>query len=540
MQRYGKLKQLLQKNTGFKYLEKKVRIVRSFIHTVQISVKKKLFWYWGFKIFRIIAFCIGMLFFVRTFSYHSAIINLNAPQDYREDKQVLFTQRILDNKPIFTASSMPAYTQDYGMLYNYVVAAIAKFSGSSYVLHRIVSALFMFLCFAWLYKIARKIGGDWLTSFLGILILYHYAAFSQVENGPRPDSMGLFLFFVTVFVPWFLNFSYLSLIASIVASIMAFYTKPYFVLGVVYVGAYLLVCRHIKKAFVFAVSWIILFGLVALWVNWKYDFYFFNTLIIPNNYISNLGWHLQLQTKDFIVRDFALFITSFIAVSATLTAFIQRKKNIAHYPPAYFIICLLVSWIIIIGRMGGNAGAYLTYYNQLITPFMILIAVAYWRNNRSIVLVAFLVVSIFVLLIKTNFTVDVQAINKNRKEWEQYLNTYTSIFPLPSFSYYVYTRGMPVYDAGDAEYFPQGIPKNGSRQSNIADKIYKESIKDFEKKVNNKEFDILTYLVPYTNGVNNLMYSGYVRDLVKTRYRYAGIKKWITAYRNDEIEIWVR
>lgn len=530
----------MRERTGFKYLKKIVRIACSFIHTVQISVKKKLFWYWVFKIFRIVAFCIGLIFFVRTVVYHSTIINLNAPQDYREDTLVLYTQRILNSKPIFTASTMPAYTNGYGMFYSYVVAAVAKFLGPSYILHRLITALFLFACFIWLYKIARKLGGDWLTSFLGILILYHYAAFSQVENGPRPDSLGLFLLFITVFVPWLWNFSYVSLFVSIVASILGFYTKPYFVLGVVHVGTYLLVSRRIKKAFLFIGLWIILFGLAALWVNWKYDFYFFNTITIFNKILNYLWWYFKLQTKDYIVKNFALFITCIIAISAMLIAFIKKKNNIAHFPPTYFIVCLIVSWIIIIWRMGGNAGAYLTYYNQLVTPFMLLVTLAFWKNHRSIIPVVLFCISISILLIKTNFSVDVQAINNNRKEWEQYLNTYNSIFPLPSFSYYVYTRGMPVYDTGQAEYFAQGIPQNPKGQDKIAQDVYAASIKDFEKKVDNKEFDILTYLVPYTNGVGNLLYSGYVRDLVKARYRYAGTRKWITAYRNDDIEIWLR
>lgn len=499
------------------------------------NVLKKASWHHVYSIFRIVAFCIGIVFFLRTVVYHSTIVNLNSPQDYREDTLVLFTQRILDNKPIFTASTMPAYTNGYGMLYSYVVAAVAKFVGPSYVTHRFISAVFLFICFIWLYKIARRIGGDWLTSFLGVLVLYYYMAFSAVENGPRGDSLGLFLFFVTVFIPWYGNYSYQSLFIAIVASILGFYTKPYFVLGVAYVGTYLLFNRQIKKVFLFSGFWIILFGLVALWVHRNYDFYFFNTIILFNKILNYLWWYFKLQTKDYIWNNFALFITSLVAVVAAFRVSIKRKKILS-----YFIVCLIVSWILIIARLGGNAGNYITYYDQLISPFMLLVTVAFWRKNRSIVLVALLFITICILLVKTNFTVDVQTINKNRNEWEQYLHGYTSIFPLPSFSYYVYTRGMPVYDDGQAEYFPQGIPQDGSRQAKLAEKIYVTSIQELEKKVSNKEFDILMYLVPYTNGVGNLMYSGYVRDLVKTRYRYAGTRKWITAYRNDDIEIWVR
>jgi len=492
-------------------------------------MKKFKHWPRVFKIFRIIAFCIGMIFFVRTFNYHCAIMSLNSPQEYREDTLVLFTARIFDKKPIFTASTMPAYTNGYGMLYSYVVAALAKFAGLSYVLHRFVSALFMFACFIWLYKIARRIGGDWLTAFLGILMLYQYMAFSTVENGARPDSLGMFLFFVTVFIPWYGKFSYVSLGVSVVTSILAFYTKPYFVLGVVYVGTYLLLNRQIKKVFVFAGSWIFLFGLVALWVHWKYDFYFFNTITLFNRVCNYLWWYFKLQTKDYIMKNPALFVTSLIALLATF-----------RFPPTYFTLCLIVSWILMIARLGGNAGNYITYYDQLITPFMLLVTVEFWRKNKSIVPVALLCISISLLLAKTNFTVDVQAINNNRRQWEQYLNPYTSIFPAPPFSYYAYTRGMPVYDAGQAEYFPQGILQDGSKQAKIAGDIYTASIKEFEKKVNNKEFDIIMYLVPYTNGVGNLMYSGRVRDLVKTRYRYAGVRKWIFAYGVSDIEIWER
>jgi hypothetical protein len=515
----------MQQSAGFKYLKKSMRIVRSFIHTVQISIKKKLIWYWAFKIFRVIAFCIGVLFFVRTFSYHSAIISLNSPQDYREDTLVLFTKRILDNKPIFTVSTMPAYVNNYGALYSYLVASVARFVGVSYSLHRLITAVLLFICFVYLYKIARKIEGDWLATFLGILMLYYYAAMSPVENGPRPDSLGLLLFFVTVFVPWLGIFSYRSLLISIVASTLAFYTKPYFVLGIIYVGTYLLLSRRVKKALLYAGLWIVLFGLVALLVNRKYDFYFYNTITIPNEGTNYLWWYFKMQTKDYIVNNLALCITSFVAVSATLIAFIKKKKNAVNAPLTYFVVCLLVSWIIIIGRMGGNAGAYLTYYNQLITPFMFLVAVAFWRKGRSIVLVALLFISICISLVKTNFAVDVTAINQNRNEWEQYLNQYTSIFTAPPFAYYAYSRGMPVYDAGEAEYFPQCIPEDGSRQAKIADKIYAISIKELEKKISNKEFDMLMYMASYTDGVDNLMYSGYLKDLVKTRYRYAGTKQ---------------
>jgi hypothetical protein len=49
--------------------------------------------------------------------------------------------------------------------------------------------------------------------------------------GAFPSTMGTFLFLSGIFIPFLYSFRYPSLITSALLSVMAYYTKPYFVKG---------------------------------------------------------------------------------------------------------------------------------------------------------------------------------------------------------------------------------------------------------------------------------------------------------------------
>jgi hypothetical protein len=497
------------------------------------------------KILRLVGWVIALFFLYKTAMYNFTVISLNSPQEYRDDSSIILTCRLLDGKPIYTAETMPMYHNGYGFFYSYVSAPFAKIFGCDYTVHKAVSFLFALGAFILLYILAYRFTHDHLLSLLGILILYHHFAWDYSESGPHPDSVGYFIFLVSALIPWVFNFSPKSLVVTIFTSILGFYTKLYFIVGAVYVGSYLFLKGYYKKSIVFVIGFISVLSITALIVNWKYDFYFFSTLITNIKITKYLWWYQLLETRDYILGNYSFVI--FFLISGAGGAFVilkkwwKNKKNIRVLLPDYFTYALLLSLYILISKLAGNPGGYLQYYNFLVSPFIYLVVMKWSTVRTKSILLLLLLLNIITLYTSVNYFVDTKKIRQNWQELETYFDKYTEIFNSPPFALYAYKRGLFVYDAGHTEYFRMGTPgKSNVKVFKVAIERYDSLLRMYESKIYNNQFDALIYWVPYANIIEDLLYKGFLREYVKTHYVYGGTKEWVTALRTTQFEVWLK
>src|SRR5699024_1295386 len=122
-------------------------------------------------------------------------------------------------------------------LYNLLMAPLVLAFGNTFLIHRIVAGLFIGLA-CWLcYYAARKKSVPKLYAVTMVVLLYAAWLFYATPVS-SPNSLGLSLFLASLIVPWVRNFSWPSLVWSLVLGLLAFYSKQYFAVGMAYIALY--------------------------------------------------------------------------------------------------------------------------------------------------------------------------------------------------------------------------------------------------------------------------------------------------------------
>ena len=189
-----------------------------------------------------------LYFFIYFLNYHYHIIAYPYPLAYREGGSMVSTDLLLQGKNPFDLSNNPQYMNVYGIFFNLLIFPFAKIWGPTILLHRIVTGFFLFACCLIIVAVLRKNKTPLLMSLAAGVMLYPFLLYPLTGASLLgPDSLGLFLFLMTFFVPHFLNYSKTSLIISLLFGLLAFYTKPYFLLGIGLTFSYIFLFKSKKK-----------------------------------------------------------------------------------------------------------------------------------------------------------------------------------------------------------------------------------------------------------------------------------------------------
>jgi hypothetical protein len=155
------------------------------------------------------------------------VINTPGPVEYREVANILMTGYLLHGKNPFSLNNQPLMNNNYGVFYNLVALPIVALFGNTLAVNRIITLFFILLSCAIVGWVLIKIKTSTPFAIAGGVL---FLAFMLFYVGPitRGDCLGTFLFLVAGFVPFIQKFNTSSLILSGAMSILAFFTKPYF------------------------------------------------------------------------------------------------------------------------------------------------------------------------------------------------------------------------------------------------------------------------------------------------------------------------
>jgi hypothetical protein len=250
----------------------------------------------------------------------------------------------------------------------------------------------------------------------------------------------------------------------------------------------------------------------------------------------------MMQLRDFTLQNFSVVILLCLLVvyCLYLTVRLRDRAQVVLFfgkDSLYLLYCLFASLALVIARLGGNAGNYLAYYFELISPFLYLVTSVKSKKFQNIAIVL-LSLNSLALGFTTNYLIDVRGIEQNWKEWQALLSKHTIVFNGPPFADVVYSNGGTVYDNGHTEYFHVSTPDAKTKLVDIANEKYNIYMKDVEHKISNQQFDLLMYWKPYSPGVPP--YEGDLRDKVESIYSYAGEKEWKTIYGSTFFDLWVK
>jgi hypothetical protein len=312
-----------------------------------------------------------------------ATITMAYPIEYREGATQVLTQFLLDGKNPWGLDTQPLAMNNNGFLYNLAVLPVVGLYGNTLLAHRFVSFVFLLLC---AYLAARTAFASnraaGLAMVCGELVLMVVGARGGL--GVYPNSMGAFFFLMGIIVPFRRGFERKGLIYSVFLCLLAFYTKPYFVLCFAIVASYVFVCVSKKRALLYSLLFASVLVASALPIRALFPFFFVYTMISnASNTAGSLG-HLAEQLiqlgREFypsLVGACALLVAGAAqllrGVPATRAPFsksniLRLDRPLLSQPLNYFAYACACSTLAFVSVLGWHRGAYMTYSYQLMVP----------------------------------------------------------------------------------------------------------------------------------------------------------------------------
>lgn len=513
----------------------------------------------------VLLFLFSSISTIRSVRTHYKFISHPYQIEYREGGALNATQIFLEDRNLFSILEQPQNTYVYGFLYPLAVKPFAKTYGNTLYVHR--SFVYFFICATCLlvfYVLLRK-KVNFVFAFAAVIILHQ--SIINAANTPlaRPDGLGIFLFTLAVIIPWRWKFSNSSLAASIVIGILGYMTKPYYILAVPIIAAYIFIFISKRKSLFYSAVSVVIFLLALGATAMIFPLYINNTLIahindssyIYNNVKDQIAEYTEINvyiililflSALFIFRDFlkkhyaetvgqvAEILKNFLKVNSGWKIFKDEPVIQIKYD-LLFVFSLFFVFILFILKLGGHPGNYhAAYLFHLASPFLIIVTFLLLNKTSGKL---FKSLSALLLIITMNVEFE-----SPKYEYDRFSNCFErmdvliknsrNVFNSPENVSIMIRENKPVYNSGLSEYFSTKYAKTEVtiESSGSVNKRVEEFRKETDDKIARKEFDLIFLTRNYYNYFVN-------EGLLKKNYV---LKETICApfiYHQLEVEAWV-
>jgi hypothetical protein len=417
----------------------------------------------------IFLFC-GALLSVLWSVYFSCIVISTPHQiEIREGTALVLTGFLLRGENPFVLQSQPLTMNQYGFGYNLVVLPFAALFGNTLFIHRLIALVFILLCAVlgyWaVYTLTRNPSVSLSCAALILIVLI-----GRAGVGAFPSAMGTFLFLLALWFPFLRSFDKPSLLVSVLAVIVAFYTKPYFLLSFGIVFSYLFLFVSKRKSMEYGLFFAVPFVLSFLVVSRFFPLYFIN-IIISNT--SNRGLsinHLGLQLIDLAYFLSPVLILWFLDFRKKI--FSKTPVDIKNQPgwidfknwhqpfivhsfdfPVYSFFCCLLTFIFI---LGPHEGSFMNYAYQLVVPpfFLLFFQRVRLEQGRRWVFVVLVLLNLLTLI--WNIQPPQMLKQGDPQQWAKvsdYLRSGNNILNSMAVTSEIVAMGKVPMDSGQTEYY---------------------------------------------------------------------------------------
>jgi len=214
----------------------------------------------------------------------------------------------------------------------------------------------------------------------------------NVTPTARPDSLGVLLFLLMLFIPYLRKFNNQSLLISSILGLFSFYTKMYFILGIPILASYLFFFISKKKGVIYGFGTLALILFSGFVVNNFFEAYFSNTLrVFFSGGTSSNFFFLVKQSAKFIRDYWGLFLIGLIVLYQAIK---QNKKFVIDlknwdYPLIKIDFDIMLYTLIMCGlavflRMGWHTGTNQTYFYHLLTPFLVIAILGQIKKSNAL------------------------------------------------------------------------------------------------------------------------------------------------------------
>ncbi len=393
--------------------------------------------------------------------YHWQIVSYPFPLELREGSMMVTTQLLKHQQNPYALQNQPAATQVYGLLYPFLMLPWVSIFGETLMVYRSIAAIFVFAACYLCFKMIRHAGVSTVLSLFGTATFYAYCL-SYASLAKPPNSLGLALFLLSIFLPHRFGFTNAALFGSAIFGILAFASKSYFVLAIAYVALYALLFQSVRIAAKYLAFTAAIAIPLALWVDHQYEYYFYNTVLMHIGLASHDVGHMLNQLADYAKANPGITLIALYAVGRYCTHLATSLKNgkfsrlgdlILEFRNQNLLYCCLSAFIFCT-KMGLHLGNYLTYWLELVAPFLIILTLQFVQKNRHQILTVSLIV--FNLLVVAHSSVILPPMPSHLQEWpalESLIVQNQNIFTSPQMVPLLIKHNKPVYDNGSTEFF---------------------------------------------------------------------------------------
>ncbi|NMC47155.1 MAG: glycosyltransferase family 39 protein [Chloroflexi bacterium] len=408
--------------------------------------------------------------------YAWVLLNDPNPAEYREGANLVMTQYFLDGNNPFLLENQPLLNTNKGFLYNLAVLPLAALFGNTLFIHRLVVLIFNLLSTWLVYHTLKKSGATNPLALAGALMMLACLLF-YVSPIARVDGLGNFLFLAACSVPWLHAFERKSLWASGLLGLLAFYTKPYFLLSVAIVAVYVFLFISKKKGLFYGGLTLLMVLASAVLVRQVFECYFLHTIFNSFSNASDsesLTWMLQQVgrfTLLFLPLGGLLGLLAIYRSNMMKTGRGESKKigwlDLRHLDTGlikgkmnYFLFFFIISTLVIILLLGKNHGNYMVYLFQLMAPPLIIFTLQQVRNTPSMSLASVIMVltTMGILCFGLLYPNNARPYRENWDELNGYVEESQRILNSPLLVAEMLLEGMTPVDSGSSEYFYSTAP----------------------------------------------------------------------------------
>jgi len=404
------------------------------------------------------------------------------PIEYREGANQVVTQLLLAGRNPFAIENQPLGMTNYGILFSLAVWPLAALFRNTLLVHRVVTVLFLVLSAYLVARTALASNRQVALSLVGAELVAA-ALMARGGLGGYPSSMGTFFFLAAVAVPFLRGFDRWGLLLSGAASLLALYTKPYFVLGVGIAASYTFLFVSKKAGLIYALGFGAIAALSALVVRTILPMYFYDT-VFSNlaNTAERDSAHLYRQLRQLAVEFLPLVVAGLLLLLAGLAAWQPRAGGtgrIFTWPDllvpgralfavrmdyfAWAWLCALLAFVLILGPHPEN---YMNYCYQLLVPVFVLWLLANLRPQHTLILLVtpLLVINLALFCLTRLSPSHLQQSEASAAAWDvlyRYADSCERPLNSPTVVPELIRRGMWPTDSGHTEYFFNTQPYPG-------------------------------------------------------------------------------
>jgi hypothetical protein len=449
-------KDLIPINQGYKFSSAQIRVTAIVLKAVMLG---------------------GILFFGSWFAYFAvSTIVLPFQIEHREGVTQVMAWILMSGGNPFAFENQPLAMNNYGIVYPLLITPFAMLFGNTLIVHRAITLLFIILSSAASFLALRKKDND--VYFPGLCaILMAIILSGRAGLGAFPSSTGFFFFLTAMLVPFHRSFDNRGLFISILASLAAFYTKPYFVLSFGIVASYLFLFISKKRGVLYTLFFTAIFAVVFIPIRYFLNLYYVNVFIgnISNIYMN--ASYLADQLKEIYIELFPSLLAAGLLLifegrnylkkeageRRTVFNFAQPDSALISLRLDYFLYILIIGFLVFVFVLGRHTGNYMTYaYHIVVLPFLLWL----FKKSTMEVGVAVFTVPCFLLnaacisqtLINPSFLEQ-----KNSMGWlavRQYAQDSDKILNSPEIVSIIIEAGGSPVDSGQTEYYFYVKPYN--------------------------------------------------------------------------------